>query len=68
MTNTREFCLGAKLLCDVLLGQRAFELRKNSGPVQNNGWREAGECSEDAGVDAEQLEAREILVACERCS
>lgn len=63
-----SFALEQKLLCDVLLGQRAFELRKNSGPVQNNGRREAGECSEDAGVDTEQLEAREILVACERCS
>ena len=58
-----SFVLEQKFLRDILFGQRTFELSKNSGSVKNDGWREAGERSEDAGVDAEQFEAREVFVA-----
>ena len=61
-----SFVLEQKLLRDVLFGQRTFELGKNNGSVKNDGRRETGERSEDAGVDAEQFEAREVFVARER--
>ena len=62
-----SFCPGAKSSCATYCSvSEPLNSVKTADPLRTNGRRETGERSEDAGVDAEQFEAREVFVARER--